>query len=81
MNHFLLSYPQMTRRVDLLVELLGFVGIKHLMSVMFLIMLYQMSLWQYPWIYVMMNEGKKRFRNFLLPYISDFFSKQSSSKR
>jgi hypothetical protein len=45
---FLSSYPQMNEQVRLLVGFLGFVGTKHLMLVMCLIPLYQMSSWQWP---------------------------------
>src|SRR5262245_50639282 len=45
-NYFFLSYLQMIQQVKLLEDFLGFVGIKHLILVMFLIMLYQMFSWQ-----------------------------------
>jgi len=51
--YFIYSYQQLQIIANLLEVSHGFAGIRHLMLVMFQIMLFQMYLWLLLWIYVM----------------------------
>ncbi len=57
----------------------GFDGVKHLMWVMFQIMLFQKYLWLLLWIYVMILMGDKRFFMYYLE-LFDCFSDHTRYK-
>jgi hypothetical protein len=55
--YLLYSYQQLRIIVHMLEDFHGFDGIKHLMLVMYQIMLFQKYLWLLLWIYVMILMG------------------------